>query len=313
MAASPAISVVMAVYNAGPALARTIESIEAQEGVDFEVIAIDDGSTDSSGTLLNEWAARDDRVRVIQQENRGLTRSLIAGCAAARGAFIARHDAGDLSLRQRLQKQHALLAANGELAFVSCWTELVGPEDETLLVLKGRGRASTPISILDDRERWGTIDGPSSHPSVMFRRAAYEQAGGYRAEFYVGQDWDLWYRLAAIGKFQMIEEILYRARVGPDDISIGARGAQAEIAQLARAALAARLRGESDAEIVARAAAVRPKRGNARQRRAAGFYFIGEALRRNGDARARRYFRRALAASPLHWRAWLRFAQSWLR
>jgi len=308
------VSVVMGVYNAGPRLGATLDSILTQQDAGFEFIVVDDGSTDGSGALLDDYAARDERVRVIHQENRGLTRALIAGCAAARGEFIARQDAGDLSKPGRLAKQRALLAGNGELAFVSCWTEVVGPRDEHLMVAKGRGRTREPLSILDDRERWGVVDGPTSHPSVMFRRDAYERAGGYRAEFYVGQDWDLWYRLAAIGKFQMIEEVLYVSRVGVDDLSVGARRAQAEIAELSRAALAARRRGESDTAIVARAAAIRPRRGGrSRYRRAAGAYFIGEALRRNGDARARGYFRQALAASPLYWRAWLRWAQSWLR
>ncbi|HKS25560.1 MAG TPA: glycosyltransferase family 2 protein, partial [Thermoanaerobaculia bacterium] len=243
------VSVVMAVYNAGGGLAATVESVLTQRGVDFELIVVDDGSTDSSGALLDAIAARDPRVRVIHQENRGLTRALIAGCAAAQSAYIARQDAGDLSLPDRLQKQHAVISANPELAFVSCWTEVAGPDGEHLMVAKGRGRARTPVSILDPSERWGVIDGPTSHPSVMFSRDAYERAGGYRAEFYVGQDWDLWYRLAAVGKFQMIEEVLYVSRVGPNDLSSGAKPEQEQIALLSRAALDARLRGESDAEI----------------------------------------------------------------
>src|SRR5438067_1820873 len=133
----PDVSVVMSVYNGGHRLGATLDGIAAQRGVDFEVIVVDDGSTDSSGARLDAWAARDSRVRVIHQENRGLTRALITGCAAARGAFIARHDAGDVSLPQRLQKQRAVLAANPDLAFVSCWTEFVGPEDELLMVVKG--------------------------------------------------------------------------------------------------------------------------------------------------------------------------------
>jgi len=312
MTASPAISVVMAVYNAGPGLARTIAGIDAQQDADFEVVAVDDGSTDGSGALLDAWAARDDRVRVIHQENRGLTRALIAGCAAARGAFIARHDAGDVSLPARLQKQHAAMATNPQLAFVSCWTELVGPEEERLFVSKGRGNAREPIDVLDGGETWGVVDGPTHHGAVMFARDVYERAGGYRAEFYVGQDWDLWYRLAAIGKFQMIEEVLYVARLTPGDLSVTAKREQERIAEVSRAALAARMRGESDTAIVAQATGIRPSR-HSRWRRAAGCYFIGEALRRNGDQRARRYFRDALAASPLYWRAWLRYAQSWLR
>jgi glycosyltransferase involved in cell wall biosynthesis len=308
---TPAISVVMAVYNAGKTLGPTLDSILGQHDADFELIIVNDGSTDSTASLLGRL--HDSRVRVLHQENRGLTRALIAGCGAARGSFIARHDAGDASLPERLQKQRAALVANRDLAFVSCWTELVGPEDEHLMIVKGSGRSQRPVSIIDAGERWRVIDGPTHHGSVMFSRDAYERAGGYRAAFYVGQDWDLWFRLAALGKFQMIEEVLYIARIGPNDLSVTTRSTQARIAKLSRSALDERLRGGDDAAIVARAAAIRPRRDATRYRRAAGFYFVGEALRRNSDVRARRYFRDAIATSPLYWRAWIRYAQSWLR
>jgi glycosyltransferase involved in cell wall biosynthesis len=310
MARAPAISVVMAVYNAEERLDATLDSIRGQRGADFEAVIVDDGSTDGTASALDSCAARDSRVRVIHQENRGLTRALIAGCATARGTFIARHDAGDRSLPERLAKQHGLLAGNRELVFVSSWTELVGPEDESLMIAKGTGRAREPVSILDARERWRVIDGPTHHGSVMFSREAYERAGGYRAELYVGQDWDLWYRLAALGKFQMIEEVLYVARLTPNDLSVTAKDQQDRIARITRAALDARLRGEDDSAIIARAAAIRPRAKRSRYRRAAGLYFIGEALRRNGNSLAGRYFTRAIAASPFYWRAWLRWVQT---
>jgi len=304
------ISAVMGVFNGAAGLPGTLDSILAQTERDFELIVVDDGSSDETPEILRRYAAEDDRIRVITQQNGGLTRALIAGCAAARGAFIARHDAGDRSLPERLAKQHTLLTGNRDLAFVSSWTELVGPEDESLMTAKGTGRAREPVAILDARERWGVIDGPAHHGSVMFSRDAYERAGGYRAEFYVGQDWDLWYRLAALGKFQMIEEVLYIARLTPNDLSVTAKDQQERIATITRAALDARLRGEDDSAIIARAAAIRPRTKRSRYRRAAGLYFIGEALRRNGDSRAARYFTRAIAASPFYWRAWLRWVQT---
>src|SRR5205823_3112993 len=138
----------------------------------------------------------------------------------------------DLSLPSRLAKQAAVLDAASDLAFVACWTEFVGPHLEHLYDSKGSGRAVEPMQVLDPAAEHGMLDGPSSHPSVMFRRDAYERAGGYRAEFYYGQDWDLWYRLAALGKFQMIPEALYRARVSPESISIEARKAQSALAEL---------------------------------------------------------------------------------
>lgn len=313
MGSAPAISIVMGVYNAGTRLDATIAGIESQRGADYEAVIVDDGSTDGTAAMLDSWSARDARIRVIHQENRGLTRALIAGCAAARGAFIARHDAGDVSRPERLAKQYALLAGNPDLAFVSSWTELIGPEDETLMIAKGTGRARQPVSILDARERWRVIDGPTHHGSVMFSREAYEHAGGYRAEFYVGQDWDLWYRLAALGKFQMIDEVLYTARLTPADLSVTAKEQQERIARISREALDARMRGQDDSAIAARAAAIRPQRKRSRYRRAAGLYFIGETLRRNGNPRAARYFTEAVAASPFYWRAWLRWIQTRFR
>lgn len=301
------VSVVMSVYNGGEDLRTTLDSILSQSGVDFELIVVDDGSADATGAILDEAAARDARVRVIHQENRGLTRALIAGCAEARGRYIARHDCGDTSDPRRLAMQKGLLDGNADLVFVSCWTAYVGPELEPLYETRGGGAAA--ISILDPSREWGVTDGPTHHGSVMMRRDAYERAGGYRAAFSVGQDWDLWYRLAALGKFQIVPEILYTASVTPDSISGGARDAQQELAKLSLAAMRARHRGESDDEMIRRAASVTIRRNQTASGTAAGLYAIGEALRRKKDRRARGYFRRAIALRPLFVRAWIRYAQ----
>src|SRR5215472_5045758 len=102
MNGNPEVSVVMSVYNNAPDLARTLDSILSQEGVDFEFIVVNDGSSDQSGQILNKYAQRDSRLRIIHQENAGLTRALIRGCDVARGEYIARQDAGDFSLPDRL-------------------------------------------------------------------------------------------------------------------------------------------------------------------------------------------------------------------
>src|SRR2546422_11093904 len=91
------ISVVLGVYNGAALLNETIESVLRQEGVKLELIAIDDGSTDDTADILTGYAARDSRVKVIHQENQGLTRALIRGCWYARGKYIARQDAGEVS------------------------------------------------------------------------------------------------------------------------------------------------------------------------------------------------------------------------
>jgi glycosyltransferase involved in cell wall biosynthesis len=308
-----AVSAVMSVYNGAPILGPTMESILRQEDVDFEVVVVDDGSSDATGAMLDDYTARDRRVRVLHQANAGLTRALIAGCAAARGAYIARHDAGDLSHPRRFAKQKQALDADPRVAFVSCWTDYVGPEGEYLYTSRGTGRAKEAIDIIDATTEHGVIDGPTAHPAVMFRRDAYERAGGYRPELYFGQDWDLWYRLAeGGGKFKMIEEVLFTVTVDPSNISSASRAAQMAFAKLSHDALLARLRGESDAPVLARAAAIPRKGRRTRCGAARGQYFIGEALRRNGDRRARAYLRRAALQCPVHLRAWIRYLQALL-
>lgn len=301
------ISVVMGVYNAGPELRETLDSILAQTEGDFELIAIDDGSHDAT---LDEYAQRDPRIRLLRHEhNLGLTRSLIEGCAMAKGAYIARHDAGDLSLPARFAKQAALLDAG--VTFVSSWTEYVGPELEPLWTARSSGATDEgPRNVLRPGHTPPLADGPTHHGSVMFDRDAYERAGGYRAAFYYGQDFDLWYRLAAIGTFQSVPEVLYRARITPSSISGSARDAQERLASISMAAMRARQRGESDEALLAQAAAI--GKSAARPNLGASLYFIGEALRRNGDPRARRYFRQAVAESPRSLRAWARLLQSFM-
>ncbi|MBV9497536.1 MAG: glycosyltransferase family 2 protein [Acidobacteria bacterium] len=302
------VSVVMGVYNGAATLRATLESILAQEDVDFEIVVVDDGSTDDTPAILRSFL----QVRTITQANAGLTRALIAGCAAATGKYIARHDTGDFSHPRRLAIQQEALDDDPSLAFVSCWTEYVGPELEPLFTSRGSGMAKEAIDILDLEAEHGVIDGPTAHGAVMFRRDAYERVGGYRAQFYFGQDWDLWYRLAEVGKFRMIEQALFTVMIEPSTISSSSREAQMECARLTHAALLARHQRGSDAAELAEAATIKRSTKKSKGAGAAGLYFIGEALRRNRDRRARLYLRRAIAQSPFMAKAWIRYLQALL-
>jgi glycosyltransferase involved in cell wall biosynthesis len=308
----PAVSVVMSVHNGATHLRESVESILAQEDVDLEFVVVDDGSTYDTAAILRAYVARDPRVRLLEQSNTGLTIALLRGCAEARGRYIARQDVGDVSLPGRLFAQKVALDHDEGVSFVSCWTEFVGPGGEFLFQGTGTRKASTAVSILSRDEVTGAIDGPSCHPSVMFRKDAYRAAGGYRKEFYFGQDWDLWYRLAEVGKFKMIGRTLYRAAITPESISGSHRDAQEKLGALARAALFRRLDGRSEEEILKEAASVGPtlNQGTDRQAEAAWLYFIGECLRRNGDSRARLYLWEAARKNPLGLKSWIRLVQS---
>src|SRR6202008_3935750 len=103
---------------------------------------------------LESYAARDPRLRIIRQENAGLTRALITGCAAARGRYIARQDCGDTSELDRLELQKIVAEGNSELVFISSWTAFVGPAREPLSVARGTGAATYAIFILDPDREW---------------------------------------------------------------------------------------------------------------------------------------------------------------
>jgi len=305
-----AISVVISVYNRASTLAATFDSILGQTERDFECIVIDDGSTDATPGILAGYAARDPRIRVIRQTNTGLTRALVTGCAAARGVYIARHDAGDLSDPRRFELQKRALDADSQVVFVSSATQYAGPELEPLWIERSSSAATQAAHVLDLTTAGGMTDGPTHHGSVMFRRDAYERVGGYRPAFYYGQDFDLWLRLAEVGKFQSIDEVLYTARITPDSITGSARLRQEKLGRLSRAALDARQRRESEKDILDQAAAITRVSKHPISSRGKGLYFVGEALRRNGDRRARSYLRRSIAAWPWSPRAWIRYLQS---
>jgi glycosyltransferase involved in cell wall biosynthesis len=175
MSESCEVSVVMSVYNGASSLAVTMNSVLSQEGVKFEFIVVNDGSTDNGGDILDDYALRDDRVRVIHQENTGLTRALIRGCAAASGEFIARQDAGDISLAGRLALQLDVFRNNSSVVMTSCGTRFIGPENEVLYEVCQTGdQLHRGLQCVDVAR----VAGPSSHTSAMFRRDTYEKVSG---------------------------------------------------------------------------------------------------------------------------------------
>jgi glycosyltransferase involved in cell wall biosynthesis len=312
---TPEISVVMSVYNGARYLRDAIDSILQQEGVSLEFIIVNDGSIDESGRILEEYAARDSRVIVIEQQNAGLTASLIQGCRLARGEFIARQDADDLSLPGRLAKQRDVLRVNKDVVFVSSWAQGVGPEAEWLEVVQ-----RPDDSLTATQQLLFAKTGPPAHGTVMMRRAAYDAVGGYRDEFYFAQDSDLWLRLGRIGRIQYFPEILYAWRVSPTGISTSRQAQQLRFGDLGQECHAAIQRGASETEFLKRAAdlamAIRLKKHSpmhlCARTKAWGLYRIGTTLVRQGDSRARDYFWQTIQTQPWHVRAWIRLFQSFL-
>jgi len=301
----PKVSVVMGVYNAESSLAAAVHSILSQTFTDLEVIVVNDGSTDASRKILADIQRVDDRLQIIDQENQGLTRSLIRGCAAARGRFIARQDADDVSLPDRLQRQVAALTSSSDAVLATSWVEDVSPEGISCAVYR-----DLKHSVYQKSGIRHELTGIAAHGSVMMRREALMAAGGYRASFYYAQDSDLWLRLSEQGTFVVVPEILYRRVVGTGTISSRFRLAQSRFCELAQDSFRALKAGESDEEFLAEAERLadqcRASRGVpiAAHEEATSLLLLASQLFDKHPTLARKYLWQAIRICPFHLRSW---------
>lgn len=183
----PLVSVVMSVYNSEKWLSYSIESIIEQTYTNFEFIIINDGSTDNSKVILNEYSDRDKRILVIHQKNIGLTKSLIKAIKLSKGDIIVRIDADDLSSKERIEQQLKELEKK-KLDLIATNFSLIDINGEKIKYFDIRKKQEEILEIL--------LGGNSffPHSSVMFKKEAYLKLGGYNLFFNKSQDIDLWIR-----------------------------------------------------------------------------------------------------------------------
>jgi glycosyltransferase involved in cell wall biosynthesis len=205
--AAPAVSVLMAVYNAARYLDEAVESIRNQTFTDFEFVIINDGSTDGSEAILRHHADADPRIRLISRPNAGITRTRIELLSAARAEFVAVMDSDDVSVPTRLAKQVEYLRGHPECVAAGCKVLMIDPDG---LPLRDWSLETTHDQI--DRAYLERRGSAIVHPSVMMRRSAVLAVGGYDARFQTCEDQDLFLRLAEHGKLANIPEVLFKYR-----------------------------------------------------------------------------------------------------
>jgi len=204
---TPAVTVLMPVYNADRFVAETVETILAQTFNDFEFLIIDDGSTDRSLEILQSYANRDPRIRLISRPNTGYVVALNEGLELARGEFVARIDADDLADPRRLEFQVARMRQEPEL--VALGSNALAIDEDGLPL----GDYSVPLT--HEEIEASHLQGSSAihHPAVMLRPGAVKQVGGYRKHLMPCEDFDLWLRLGEVGRLANLPEKLLTKRL----------------------------------------------------------------------------------------------------
>jgi glycosyltransferase involved in cell wall biosynthesis len=204
---TPKVSVIIPVYNAGRYLESAIASVLAQTFRDFEIVAVNDGSTDNSAEVLDFIASRDPRLRVISRPNTGIVGALNDALAAARGEFVARMDADDLCLPERFSRQVEYLEGHPDCVCVGSAFLYI---DEAGCPIKECSRPSDHDEI--EKALLLGNGGIIIHPSAMFRRDAVENVGCYREMAQWVEDLDLYLRLARVGRLANQPEVLFHYR-----------------------------------------------------------------------------------------------------
>lgn len=204
----PLVSILMSVHNGESTVGESIDSILAQTFGDWELILVDDGSSDGSLAVLRRYAAQDGRIRVIESEtNRGLPAALNLAAGKSVGRYLARQDADDISLPDRLQRQVETMAANPDVAALGTMGYFIDTDGDTLNPIVVNG-LSIGGHILQQRSVF-------PHGSMILRSEVFREVGGYDERFWFSQDMELVARLHARGHMvATLVDPLYLFRTG---------------------------------------------------------------------------------------------------
>lgn len=215
---TPRVSVLLPAFNGLTTLPQAVASIRTQTFTDWELLVVDDGSTDGTADWLRAQAGREPRMKLISQPHAGIVAALNHGLAGARGEFIARMDADDESPPNRLAEQVALLDARAELGVIGSLVEFASDRAASAgyaLHVDWLNSVVTPEQIALNR----FVESPFAHPSVMFRTALITRHGGYRAGDFP-EDYELWLRWLEAGvRMGKVPRVLLRWHDPPARLS----------------------------------------------------------------------------------------------
>ncbi|GAM08519.1 putative glycosyltransferase EpsE [Geobacter sp. OR-1] len=211
----PAISILMPVRNEARYVRAALASLYAQTCGDWELVVVDDGSSDATPEILAEASHSDSRIRVLTNPGKGLVEALNLGLTNCRGKLVARMDGDDVSHPCRLDRQQRFLTENPDVGLVACSFRHFPRQHLKVGMLayeEWQNRLLTHEQVMADL----FVESPFVHPGVMARKSVLESAGGYRDPGWA-EDYDLWLRLAADGcRFARLAEVLFFWRDRPE-------------------------------------------------------------------------------------------------
>ncbi len=211
------VSVVMSVYNGEKYLAKSIQSILCQTLKNFEFIIVNDGSTDSSLKIIQDFCKKDNRIKIIDKSNSGITHSLNCGIDAAKGNWIARIDADDISDRNRLMEQYLRGAADDSLALIGSSCFEIDKFDKKLKYY------NYPESHEDLKNNLVSMKKYFPHSSYFIRTKLLKKINGYNLRMIRSQDYDLSLRLSDLGNIASVPKPLIFLRRHNNSISFNDR------------------------------------------------------------------------------------------
>lgn len=239
MRTEPKVTVLMPAYNAAKYIYEAIASVLQQTFSDFELVIVNDGSTDDTVSIINSF--KDERIVLINQENAGIANALNTGLKHAKAPYIARFDADDICHPQRLEKQVAFLNDNPEYILVGSDLDYILENGDFLFHF--RCIAHTHEEIANKLYYYC----PFAHPAVMYRKESICQAGGYSVDAHNFEDYFLWAKIAHAGKFHNIPEPLLLYRLNPSSVTIDEKWRGKRFREIKRRAIMSGVIIESEA------------------------------------------------------------------
>ena len=206
------VTVLMPVHNAEKYIAEAVSSVLAQTFKDFELLIINDGSTDTSMDIVRSF--NDSRIVIVDQPRKGIAATLNKGIELARGEYIARFDADDLCYPHRLEKQLEFLTKNRDYILTGSDVDYIDERGKHLFYFRNRNRSDSDIRASIH------IRCPFIHSTVCYKTDVVRRVGGYDVKAHTFEDYFLWTRLIEYGKVSNLPQPLVAVRLNPESLSV---------------------------------------------------------------------------------------------